>query len=124
MFLILLQYFSCRLHNSILLDYEDRATIKNIYGNTAMLMQLMHLCIPVFLLLFLFVIYQTLTLKVQPVLSSYNDEFEVKIHTKKIDRMKYFNGEVLIYQNEEKTNEFYFTPFPYLQPSVTLIKLQ
>lgn len=65
------------------------------------------------------VLSQTLTEKVQPIVTSYNDESDLEIRMKKVGGMKYSNGEVSIYQNEDKITEFYLTPFPYVQSDQT-----
>ena len=49
-----------------------------------------------------------------------NDEdFQTEISTNKIGRMRYIDGEVMIFQNQQKPTEFFFTPFPYLQSEET-----
>jgi hypothetical protein len=45
--------------------------------------------------------------------------FQAEISTKKIGQMKYLDGEVLIFQNQQKPTKFFFTPFPYLEPEET-----
>ena len=44
-----------------------------------------------------------------------DDDFQVELALKKIGRMKYLDGEIMIFQNKHKHNEFFFTPFPYVQ---------
>jgi hypothetical protein len=42
--------------------------------------------------------------------------FQVEVSTKNIGQIKYQDGEVLIAQNQQKNTDFFFPPFPYLQP--------
>jgi hypothetical protein len=51
--------------------------------------------------------------------TSNSGNFQVEVSPKIIGRIKYRDGEVVIYQNEQKHTDFFFTPFPYLQPNET-----
>ncbi len=48
-----------------------------------------------------------------------DDDFQVELTPKKIGRMKYLDGEIMIFQNKHKHTDFFFTPFPYVQHEQT-----
>ena len=52
-------------------------------------------------------------------LTSDDNEFQTNVDTKKIGRMKYLDGEVIIFQSQQKSTDFFFTPFPFVQPEQT-----
>ncbi len=69
--------------------------------------------------IFLFLTYKTVAGQQGSELVSNDGDFQVEISTKKIGRMKYLDGEVMIFQNQQKHTEFFFTPFPYLESEET-----
>jgi hypothetical protein len=67
----------------------------------------------------LFLTYKTIADQQRSESVSDDGDFQEEISTKKIGRMKYLDGEVMIFQNQQKLTEFFFTPFPYLQSEET-----
>ncbi|CAF1294661.1 unnamed protein product [Adineta steineri] len=70
--------------------------------------------------IFLFFTCQTIVAEqLESKLPNNSGIFPMKINIKNIGRVKYRDGEIIIAQNQEKHAEFFFTPFPYLQPEET-----
>ena len=65
--------------------------------------------------IFLFLIYQIIAEQHESESVSNDEDLQTGISTRKIGRMRYLDGEVMIFQNQQKSTEFFFTPFPYLQ---------
>src|ERR1700722_15576896 len=69
--------------------------------------------------IFLFLIYKTVADQSASELTNNGGIFQVEVSTKTICRIKYRDGEVVIAQNQQKNTDFFFSPFPYLQPEET-----
>jgi len=69
--------------------------------------------------IFLFLAYKTVADQSGSELANNGGIFQVEVSTKNIGRIKYRDGEVVIAQNQQKRTDFFFTPFPYLQPDET-----
>ena len=51
--------------------------------------------------------------------SSSKSIFQAKLATTNIGRFKYQDGEVLLSQNQLRSTDFFFTPFPHIEPNLT-----
>jgi len=69
--------------------------------------------------IFLFFAYETVADQSRSELANNGGIFQVEVSTKTIGQIPYRDGQVVIAQNQQKNTDFFFTPFPYLQPDKT-----
>jgi hypothetical protein len=69
--------------------------------------------------IFLFLAYKTIADQSGSELANNSGILQVEVNTKNIGRINYRDGEVMIARSQQKHTDFFFTPFPYLQPEET-----